>query len=138
MTLGPNAQWVRDAFERWNAGDRTAPLDRIDPEVEIHTVISDAFQGEPFRGHDGARAWLANLDENFETWAVLPDEFIEEGDVLVVVGKVHGRGRGSGIEFDQPISWVARFRGDKLFRVSTYVDRDEALAAAGMSKGSPI
>jgi len=132
LTLGANAEWVREAFERWNAGDRTPPIERMDPEVEIHTVISDAFQGEPFRGHDGARAWLANLDENFETWRVMPDEYVERGDILVVIGKVHGRGRGSGIEFDQPISWVAEFRAGMLFRLRTYVSREEALAAGGI------
>jgi ketosteroid isomerase-like protein len=133
VTLGPNAQWVQEAFERWNAGDRSAPLERIHPGVEIHTVISDAFQGEPYRGHDGARSWVANLDENFETWRIDVDEYHERGDTLVVVGSVHGRGRGSGIEFDQPIMWVARFRDGKLFRLQTYVDREEALAAGGIS-----
>ncbi|MGH2979081.1 MAG: nuclear transport factor 2 family protein [Solirubrobacterales bacterium] len=133
MTLGPNAAWVREAFESWNAGDRSPPLERFDPEVEISTVIGDAFAGEPYRGHEGARAWLANLDESFETWRVIPEEWHERDDVLVVLGTVHARGRGSGIEFDQPIAWVARFRDDKLFRLQTYVDREEALAAVGLS-----
>jgi ketosteroid isomerase-like protein len=130
---GPNAAWVAASFERWNTGDRSAPLERFDPDVEIHTVISDAFQGEPFRGHDGARAWLANLDENFETWRVEPDEYHEHGDTLVVLGNVHARGRGSGIEFDQPIAWVAKFRDGMLVRLRTYVSREEALAAGGIT-----
>ena len=133
MTPGPNLAWILQAFERWNAGDRTPPLERFDPEIEVSTVIGDAFAGEPYRGHDGPRAWLAALDEAFETWRVIPEEWHERDDVLVVVGKVHGRGRGSGVEFDQPIAWVAQFRGDKLFRLQTFVDREEALKAGGIS-----
>ena len=55
VTEGGNAARIRAAIERWNSGDREAPLDDIDPEVEIRTGIGDAFQGEPFRGHEGAR-----------------------------------------------------------------------------------
>jgi ketosteroid isomerase-like protein len=131
--LSSNAKWVGEAFERWNAGDREPPLERFDPDIEIRTMISDAFTGEPFRGHDGARAWLAALDESFEVWRVVPEEWHERGDVLVVTGNVHGRGRGSGIEFDLPVAWVATFRGEMLVRLQTYPDRQEALAAAGIS-----
>jgi hypothetical protein len=47
LTLSPNAEWVLQAFERWNAGDRTPPLERFDPEIEVSTVIGNAFAGEP-------------------------------------------------------------------------------------------
>jgi ketosteroid isomerase-like protein len=133
VALGPNAEWVREAFERWNAGDRTPPLERIDPDVEIHTMIAGAFEGEPYKGHEGARAWLEALDENFETWTLVPEVWHERGDTLVVLGKIHARGRSSGIELDQTIGWVARFREGILLRLHTYLDHEEALRAGGIS-----
>ena len=133
MTPNPNVAWVLEAFERWNSGDRTPPIERFDPEIEIHTVIGDAFEGEPYRGHEGARAWLAALDENFEIWTVAAQEIHERGETVIALGNVHFRGRGSGVETDQPIAWVARFRGGKLWRLQTYVDHEEALAAGGIS-----
>jgi ketosteroid isomerase-like protein len=137
LTLGPNAEWVRQAFERWNAGDRTPPLEGMDPDVEIHTKIAGAFESEPFRGHEGARAWLAALDENFETWQLIPEKWHDRGDRLVLLGKIHARGRASGIELDQPIGWVADFRAGKLVRLHTYLDHQEALRAGGISRASP-
>ncbi len=131
--LSDNADRVRRAIERWNSGDRTVPLDDIHPDVEIRTGISDAFQGEPFRGHEGARQWLAALDENFETWTIVMDEFREQEDVVVVLGSVHARGRGSGVELDQQVGWVYEFRDDKMFRLNTYYDHAQALAAVGLS-----
>ena len=133
MTEGGNAARIREAIERWNRGDRTAPLEDIDPNVEIRTGIGDAFQGEPFRGHEGARQWLAGLDENFETWEILIDECREQGDIVLVLGGVRAKGRGSGIELEQPIGWVYEFRGDKMIRLHTYYDREQAIAASGLS-----
>jgi len=133
VTEGGNVARIRAAIERWNAGDRTAPLEDIDPEVEIRTGIGDAFQGEPFRGHEGARQWLAGLDENFETWEILMDECREQGNVVLVLGGVRAKGRGSGIELEQEIGWVYEFRDDKMIRLHTYYDREQAIAASGLS-----
>jgi ketosteroid isomerase-like protein len=129
----PNVELIRTAFERWNAGDRGAPLELIDPDVEIRTAISEAFKGEPFRGHEGAREWLAALDENFETWNLVADEFLERGETIVVLGHIRARGRGSGVELDQDVGWVFQIRDGKMLRLHTFLDREEALAAAGMS-----
>ncbi len=133
MTAGGNAARVREAMERWNGGDRTPPLDLIDPEVEIHTAIGDAFQGEAFRGHEGARQWLAGLDENFETWEIVIDEYRERDDIVLALGGVRARGRGSGIELEQAIGWVYEFRDGKMIRLQTYYDREQAIAASGLS-----
>jgi ketosteroid isomerase-like protein len=130
---GGNAARVRRAIERWNGGDRSVPLEDIDPDVEIRTGISDAFQGEPFRGHEGARQWLAALDENFETWEVIMDEVHERGDRVVVLGSVRARGRGSGVELDQKVGWVYEFRDGRMIRLDTYYDHAQAAAAGGLS-----
>ncbi len=133
MTRGGNAVRVRRAMERWNSGDRSVPLDEIHPAVEIRTNIGDAFQGEPFRGHEGARQWLAALDENFETWEIVMDEVHERGDLVVVLGWVNARGRGSGVELEQKVGWVYVFSGDRMIRLDTYYDHAQAAAAGGIS-----
>ena len=127
-SLGDNAIRVQRAIERWNSGDRTAPLDDIHPDVEIHTGISEAFQGEPFCGHEGARQWLAALDENFETWEIVMDEVHERGR--------HGGGARLGARragAAAASSSISRWAGctssddDKLFRLHTYYDRARQL-----------
>jgi hypothetical protein len=35
MNAGGNAARIRRAIERWNGGDRSVPLEDIDPDVEI-------------------------------------------------------------------------------------------------------
>jgi ketosteroid isomerase-like protein len=128
-----NAQAIKRALERWNTGDRTPPLDDIHPEIEVHTAIASAFRGEPFRGYEGVQEWLAALDESFERWDVELDAIHERGEIAVVLGAIHARGRGSGLELDVPTALVVDFRDGRVVRIRIFQDRDEALAAGGLS-----
>ena len=132
MSDSPNVQAIQRFVERWNGGDRTPPLDDAHPEVEVITEITGAFRGEPFRGYDGVREWLTTLDEAFERWDVELNEIHERGDVVIVIGAVKARGRGSGVELDVPTAWVVEFRDGKVLRVRIFRDRDEVLAASGI------
>ena len=86
-----------------------------------------------WRSARGSATRLAGLDENFETWEILIDECRERGDTVLVLGGVHARGRGSGIELEQEIGWVYEFRDGKMIRLHTYYDREQAIAASGLS-----
>ena len=146
LTPGPNVTWVLEAFERWNAGDRTPPIERFDPEVEIHTVIGDAFQGEPYRGHEG-RAWSPRTD--FEVWAITASTSVDvtslrpgrslrtrsTNAVRRWSPSATSTSAGAAAEWRpiEPIAWVARFRGEKLVHLQTYIDHQEALSAGGIS-----
>jgi len=127
-----NVELVRRAFARWNAGDHEAPLDEIHPDAEVRTVIGGAFSGEPFRGHEGVREWLIGLDENFDRWEIAIGRILEHGDVVVLLGDIRARGRGSGVELDQAVGWMIRFRDGKFSRMQPFFTHEEALAAGGL------
>ena len=46
------------------------------------------------------------MDEAFDVWEIHPEVFREQGDAVLVLGHMHLRGRGSGVEFDQETGWV--------------------------------
>jgi hypothetical protein len=46
--------------------------------------------------------------------------------------RLRGTGKGSGVEIDRRGFWVYELRGDRLYRISEYNDRAEALEAAGL------
>jgi uncharacterized protein len=133
LTLGPNAELVREAFERWNAGDKESLLDNIDPAVEIHVASAEAFGREPYRGHDGYREWLATMADSFDHWEVRPTVFHERGDTVVLLGTMHLRGRLSGVQLDQETGWLVRLRGDKMWYFQAFLNHKEALDAGGIS-----
>jgi len=92
--------------------------------------------GEPVR-RSGPRSTSA------ERWLEAWDTFVGEAeevesapaeDRAFVALRFRGRGKGSGIEIEDRLFWVAEVRGGRLYRISEYSDRAEALEAAGLSE----
>lgn len=128
-----NTELVRDAFDRWNRREHGSLLQQIDPDVEIHVLSAELLGREPFRGHEGYHEWTAAMEESFEVWQIRPDTFHEHDDKVVVLGRMHMRGRGSGIELDQETGWLVHIRAGKMTRFQSFLSHEEALAAGGIS-----
>ena len=129
-----NVEIIRSVVEHFNAGDRTVPTELFDPDVELETPFS-SVSGTTYRGHAGIRDWLRELDEQFSEWQNRLDDIREVGDIVIVIGSLHVRGRVSGLEFDQPAAWVGHFGNDHLLtRARIYLDPAEALQAAGLEE----
>jgi ketosteroid isomerase-like protein len=127
-----NLELVKRAFERWNSGDRELDYATIDPEVELRTPLGSTG-GEPYRGHDGFRQWLSDIDDQFEVWELRPSAWrILDGDRVLGLGEIHAKGRGSGIELDQELAWLFSFRDGRLWRYDVFYDHDQALSSLGL------
>ena len=90
-------------------------------------------EGRIYRGMDGYRQFLADIDATFEKFRVEPNEFRDLGDRVLVFGRASGRGRASGIEVDAAASYVVDVRDGKVCRFRTFVGR-EALEVVGLSE----
>ena len=64
---------------------------------------------------------------------VVPDEFINVGEHVVVPQTGYVRGR-DGIEVQARGAWVWTFRDGSVARVTFYPERQDALEAAGLSE----
>lgn len=132
---GENAKIVRALIERWNAHDRSlgAVAEHLDPAIQLQSPLSSVV-GVPYLGHTGMEQWARDVDEQFAEWHVSLEEVRETDDVVVAIGAVHGRGRGSGIAIDFAAATLVYFGADHLIkRVHIYADVDEALKAAGLA-----
>jgi uncharacterized protein len=126
-----NVELVKNAFSRWNAGERTF-ADQIHPDVEI--LSRGLMEGRRLRGREGFRLWFREVDEHFDEWTITTDEWRDAGDYVVALGHFRMHGRGSGITFDQPVGWLFEIRDGQLIRLETFLDDPaEALEAAGLS-----
>jgi ketosteroid isomerase-like protein len=120
----------REATAALNRRDIEA-LERLcDPGVEFHSRLA-ASEGRVYVGYEGIRRYLTDIDESFESFERELTEVVEVGDKVVVGHAVRAVGRGSGLRIDQEVWVVNSFAGDRATRVEVFVDRDEALAAAG-------
>jgi ketosteroid isomerase-like protein len=126
----PLIEMTREIYDSFNAGDLDAVLAHADPEFEVHDPDRT---GLVHHGHEGWRDFIHEWMENWESYAVEIEELKRSGDRVFVNLIQSGVGRGSGIEYSEAFSQVLTFRDDKVVRFEIFVDRDEALRAAGLS-----
>jgi ketosteroid isomerase-like protein len=118
-------RWIELYNER---GDVAEFISLLDPEVELQTP-----GGPRLHGHDQARAWFEKEFENVRS-RIFPDRFVEEGDVVVGLGKAEVRWVESGeIAHESESAAVFWFRGGKIVRWQPFETYDAALAAAGLA-----
>ena len=88
--------------------------------------------GEVYRGREGVgragRAWLAP----YETHSIELERIIDAGDSVVSVHRFRARARTTGIEFDEPLAWLFKFRDGEVTHWHAYTSAEEALEAAGL------
>jgi ketosteroid isomerase-like protein len=76
---------------------------------------------------------LAEMDNVWDEMRVDPQEFMDGGDRVVVIGRLVGKGKGSGVEIDQPDHQILTVREGRIVRLAYgYTDRAEVLEAAGL------
>jgi ketosteroid isomerase-like protein len=130
-----NVEVCRRVFEALGTHrDTDAALPYLDPEIELRSAIVGGAEGNTYRGHDGIRRWM---DESDATWAELrleTEELRDLGDDVLLIGQMHARGRGSGIEIDSPIAWLCSVRSRRIVRSRGFLDPEKALEAAGLSE----
>ena len=101
----------------------------IDSDVEVHDppLTPDA---RVYRGHDGLREALSNLELVFEDIRFKADDFFDAGNDVVVFVTMFARGRDSDVEVDAQIAHLWTLRNGKGVRIRV-LDRAKALELAG-------
>jgi ketosteroid isomerase-like protein len=129
-----NVEAFRRGLEAGNRGDIETLLEELDPDVEWHSALHALLGGEQtvFRGHDGVREMLRDLNETFAEIHIEISEIRDLGDGLVAIGRTRTRGRASGAETETSLALVTGIQNGKTISVRGYLDPDDALAAAGL------
>jgi ketosteroid isomerase-like protein len=123
---------VRRLWAALSKRDWDAFSAELDPEMEYTPVEEHVLYRGPEAVIQYAERWL-------EAWDTFLGE-VEEvesaptEDRAFIALRFRGSGKGSGVEIDERGFWVAEVRGGRLYRISEYSDRAEALEAAGLSE----
>ena len=126
-----NVARAREIFELFNSGEIDAWLDVLHPEIAWHTRVDEPDAGV-YRGRDGLRSLIKLWLEQFEQLRCEGMEYIDAGDWVLVPCRLRGRGRGSGIEIDEPYVFAHHFGPDgRSFECFEYRTVEEAHAAIG-------
>jgi len=120
-----------DAFNR---RDLNALMDTATPDVAFSPALAGTIDDNRFQGREGMRAYFADVDSAWEEFRLIVDEYRDLGDRVLTLGRLEGRGRGSGAAVDTPQGAVADIRDGKISCVRSYLDHGEALRAAGLTE----
>ena len=107
---------------------------QLDPAVEVHPLTGAMLEGVSYRGHEGMRQWFEDVAEYWESMWVEADEFLDAKQAVIVLGRVHGCGKRSGVAIEAPAAWVFHVRGAHLSYLRFYLDRAQALESVGLSE----
>jgi len=124
---------VRGAFGAFSREDWGALIGFLDPEVEWVTT-GQFVGGQLYRGHEGVREFLDVLSGEFDSFQAEPGNFVAASDVVVADTRVSGIGRRSGVPVELQFTVVVSLRSGKVIRVRNFLERQEALEAAGLSE----
>jgi ketosteroid isomerase-like protein len=104
------------------------------PDIEWYPLTGALVEGTPYRGHEGVDAYFNDLAEAWEDSYVAADRFIDAGDLVLVLGRIHAIGRGSGVEIETSAAWIWRVREGQAVYMRVYLDKQAAFEAAGLSE----
>jgi uncharacterized protein len=127
------AKTVLRGYEAFNCGELDDAIQMFDPEIVWHTWIVPGPGGATYRGHDGVRELWSDARNVFGNFRNEPERIMTAGEKVVTFVAVRGRGIVSGAEVEGRIAHVYTFRGEKVLKVDSYEDRNEALRVAGIS-----
>jgi ketosteroid isomerase-like protein len=114
---------VKRSYDSFTNGDLDTLLEDLHPDIEWHQA-----QGLPHGGlHRGIDDVRRNIFEPldaswWEGFTAEPDEFLQDGDQVVVLGRYRGIAKESRKQLDVPFVHIWTVTGDKAVRFRQFLD----------------
>ena len=123
---------VRRLWAAFSARDWAAFAAELHAEVEYTPVEEQTVYRGPYACTKYAQSWL----DVWDPFSAAAEETESAPASNRVFARVHFRGRGkeSGVEIDDTLFWAAELRRGRLYRISEYSNREQALDAAGLAE----
>ena len=132
-----NVEVVRRAIDANRSGSPEDTVERAmalaDPNC-VFTSRLTSVGGAAYQGHQGARAYFADMADAWREWRHEVNEMTEVGPNAVLT-QVTFRATGkSGVDVAQRIAMVWVLSGRRILEIHSYPSRQEALEAVGLSE----
>jgi uncharacterized protein len=121
-----NVDVVRAVYDRFRGGDRAGGLALYHPDVEVHDR-PEVPDPHVYHGHEGVLEALGESRSEFAGLDIVPEEFIDRGDRVVVVFRFVGQGRESGVPIEQRLCHAWTVRDGLVTRMEVHSTRESAL-----------
>ena len=122
---------VQRVCGEWAVGNWRTGAELFDPEVVLTARIPEGAITS--HGPDGIARFMREFLGQWERYWVDPQEFVDAGDQILVIGRQYGTGATSGLKIEAPWYAVFTFRDRRVVDLRMTPDRDEGLEAAGLT-----
>lgn len=123
-----HAASVHAAYDAWQRRDLDAVVALAHDDVEV--VQDPSFPGATTAtGSAALRQWLGSFFDIWDEFDLVPEEVLESGERVLVIARIHARGKGSGVEIEQKAAHLLTFDGGRVRRLETFADPAAARAA---------
>jgi ketosteroid isomerase-like protein len=123
-----NVPLIRGIYEAFARGDIAAVLGAMSPDIEWNEAENFPYaDGNPYRGPDAIVGGIfARLGGEWDGFAAVPDEFLDAGDTVVMLGRYQGIYKATGRAFDAQVAHIWRVEGGKAVRFQQLTDTAQA------------
>lgn len=121
---GNNVALVKGLYDSFGRGDVRAVLAALDSAVEWRAAEGMLYDDRsPYIGPDAvAQGVFQRIVSDVDSLSVVPESFIDAGDIVVVEGRYKGKVRATGVRIDAQFAHVYHVRNGKVVRLQQYTD----------------
>ena len=119
-----NVDLIRALYDALAAGDIPTALALMSPDIVWHEAENFPYADRsPYRGPDAVLAGVfARLGGEWEGFAAVPEEYLDAGDAVVVLGRYRGAWPATSQAMNAQMVHVWRVAGGKIAAFQQYVD----------------
>ena len=122
MTTTTSLKIIESLYDGLVRGDIITVRPLLDPRIEWTEApgfpLAGTYHG-PEAVIDGV---LKKLAEDWDDFRTTPDEFVDGGDTVVVLGRYSGTNKGTGKRFEAPFAHAWKVRDGKAVSYVQYTD----------------
>ena len=131
VTSAPLSQeeTVARLFEAFSRQELADALALLHPEVVFQPMTAEVTRaGEPYRGHDGIRRYVADVEAQWDELTLHPTQIRAAGQAVVALGLVSGSGHAGSFE-NAPTTWMFKFKDGLVAHVQIFSEARNVFAA---------
>jgi ketosteroid isomerase-like protein len=122
---------LRRFYESFNQRDIDAVLEVCAEEVEVYKdpEVVDMVAASTPRGHEHVAQYLRGWLDSWTDYTARPQEFVQSGDEVAVLTRLHARGRGSRFDIEEDMADLFSLEDGRIKVLRLYIRPEDALGA---------
>jgi len=128
-----NVALIQAIYDAFAAGDIAGVVGRMSPDMVWNEAENFPYaDGNPYRGPEAILGGVfGRLGAEWDGFAAVPEEFLDAGDTVVVLGRYRGTCKATGRSMDAQLAHVWRVADGKAARFQQYTDTLQAARVMG-------